>query len=658
MRLLAAVFVLALVAVSPAHAEKRVALVIGNAAYKNAATLQNPRNDATDVSDALKRLGFETIVGLDLDKGGMEEKSFDFARAARDADVALVYYSGHAMQFAGVNYLMPVDAALRDEVDLRRLTRVDEIVADLKQAKNLRILVLDACRDNPLADELSRSIEASRGLTVDRGLARIIPPSGMIISYATQAGRTAADGRGRNSPYTMAFLKNIEAPEEIGTVFRNITSDVYAATESKQLPELSLSLIGNFYLKGRPEAAAGAPAPLAQPTSEAERAWSLTQGTTSQAVLEDYIKRYGDSFYGTLARARLEELKKSQVAVVAPPAAPAASQASSPSQPNSSGTIGSVLTWFSGDASSTSAPTHPAVPEHPPQQVAVVAPPVAPVAPVGSPGPCGGAPVTVSLSSRAPCPLSATEERALKPKDVFKECDKCPEMVVVPAGSFTMGSPSNDKQRGDDETQVRVTIAKPFAVGEYAVTFDQWDACVADGGCGGYKPSDEGWGRGRRPAINVSWDDAKKYVSWISSKTGKPYRLLSEAEREYVTRAGTTTPFWWGSSITTKQANYNRSDNGGRQKTMPVDSFEPNPWGLYQVHGNVWDWTQDCYNKDNSGNPGDGSARASGDCNYRVLRGGSWFVYRVDLRAADRIKLTTDYRGDSVGLRVGRTITP
>ena len=207
-------------------------------------------------------------------------------------DVALVYYSGHATRFDGFNYLMPVDAALLDEADLRRLTRVDEIVADLKQAKNLRILVLDACRDNPLADELSRSMEASRGLTVDRGLARIIPPSGMIISYATHAGRTAAEGRGRNSPYTMAFLKNIEATEEIGVVFRAVTSDVYTTTESKQLPELSLSPIGTSISRVGPNRQRGA-------TNDAAQAWAAMQGTTSQTVLEDFIKRYGDSFYGT-----------------------------------------------------------------------------------------------------------------------------------------------------------------------------------------------------------------------------------------------------------------------------------------------------------------------------------------------------------------------
>ena len=105
-----------------------------------------------------------------------------------------------------------------------------------------------------------------------------------------------------------------------------------------------------------------------------------------------------------------------------------------------------------------------------------------------------------------------------------------------------------------------MSFAKPFAVGRFAITFEEWDACVADGGCNGHRPSDEGWGRGRRPVINVSWDDAKAYVAWLSRKTGKSYRLLTEAEREYVARAGTTTPFWWGSSISTGQANYDGKD--------------------------------------------------------------------------------------------------
>jgi hypothetical protein len=235
-----------------AFAEKRVALVIGNGAYRNATPLPNPPNDAQDVGAALTRTGFETIVGIDLDRAGMDNAAVRFTRAARDADVAVFYYSGHALQFAGVNYLMPVDAKLTDEADLRLMSRVDDVVADLQQAKNLRILVLDACRDNPFAEALKRSIGRTRSASLGNGLAKIDSPQGMIVAYATQAGRTAEDGTGRNSPYTSAFLKHIETPEEIGTVFRRISADVYDTTRRTQLPELSLSLIGEFYLKGRP----------------------------------------------------------------------------------------------------------------------------------------------------------------------------------------------------------------------------------------------------------------------------------------------------------------------------------------------------------------------------------------------------------------------
>jgi formylglycine-generating enzyme required for sulfatase activity len=156
----------------------------------------------------------------------------------------------------------------------------------------------------------------------------------------------------------------------------------------------------------------------------------------------------------------------------------------------------------------------------------------------------------------------------------------------------------------------------------------------------------------------VSWDDARKYVAWVNSKTGKTYRLLSESEREYVTRAGSTTPFWWGSSITPKQANYDDRGFESRHKTMPVDSFAANPWGLYNVHGNVWEWTQDCWNDSNDRNPGDGSASSSGDCSRHALRGGSWVSYAAGLRAASRVWYAVNYRGSRNGFRVARTLTP
>ena len=206
--------------------------------------------------------------------------------------------------------------------------------------------------------------------------------------------------------------------------------------------------------------------------------------------------------------------------------------------------------------------------------------------------------------------------------------------------------------------QHNVTIARQFAVGQFELTFDEWDACVADGGCNGYKPSDQGWGRGHRPVINVSWDDAKAYVAWLAKKTDNfLYRLLTEAEYEYAARAGTTTAYPWGGAIGENNANCagcgSQSDN---KQTVPVGSFAPNAFGFYDMVGNVWAWTEDCYHDSYIGAPTDGSAWTSGNCDRRILRSGSWFNYRESLRSAGRYLSTTDTRTNAVGFRVGRTL--
>jgi formylglycine-generating enzyme required for sulfatase activity len=265
-------------------------------------------------------------------------------------------------------------------------------------------------------------------------------------------------------------------------------------------------------------------------------------------------------------------------------------------------------------------------------------------------------------------PQAALAENHRAPAETLRDCPSCPELVVVPAGEFLMGSPESERGRGKDEgPQHKVAIAQPFAVGKYEVTFAEWDACVADRGCT-YKPSDEGWGHGRKPVINVSWNDVREYTAWLSSKTGKAYRLLSEAEWEYAARGVTKasepiTPFFTGATISYRQANYDANFTYGpgqqgafRQKTTDVGSFPKNAFGLYDMHGNVWEWVQDCYKPSYDGAPSDGSPVTSGPCDLHILRGGSWNYYPQLLRSAYRYATPPDVRLNNFGFRVARPL--
>ena len=277
------------------------------------------------------------------------------------------------------------------------------------------------------------------------------------------------------------------------------------------------------------------------------------------------------------------------------------------------------------------------------------------------PAPAQVTPTPAPAASTQAAPLSAMQEKALKPKDTFKECANCPEMVVVPPGSFTMGSPTSEPGHSVDENpQHTVTIARQFAIGRFPVTFDEWDACAADGGCNSYKPSDEGWGRGRRPVINVSWDDAEAYVAWLSKKTGKSYRLPTGAEYEYATRAGTQTVYPWGDAIGTNNANCHAcGSQWDARQTAPVGSFAANGFGLYDMVGNVREWTEDCYHETYNGAPTDGSAWIDGgNCYDRVVRGGSFLLAPAFLRSASRYWFASDYRLRYLGFRAARTLAP
>ena len=227
------------------------------------------------------------------------------------------------------------------------------------------------------------------------------------------------------------------------------------------------------------------------------------------------------------------------------------------------------------------------------------------------------------------------------------------EMMDIPGGSFQMGcSAGDDDCRPNERPQHAVNI-KPFRMSKYPITFAQWDACVASHGCSLYTPSDAGWGRGNRPVINVSWDDARQFVDWVNRETGRHFRLPSEAEWEYAARGGKATRYYWGSEIGSNQANCNGCGSPWDNKqTAPVDSFKPNAFGLFGMLGNIKQWTGDCWNNDHQDAPIDGSARTSSDCDRRVARGGPWSLPPEYLRASFRSGVLTIFRTFTLGFRL------
>jgi formylglycine-generating enzyme required for sulfatase activity len=743
-----------------AHAEKRVALVVGNATYRNVPNLGNPLNDAAEVAALFKSAGFSTVeFRRDLGIVDMRRTIGDFAEAAADADIAVVYFAGHGIEVDGANYIIPIDAKLLRDFDIEDETvSVERVLKSIEPAKRLRLVIIDACRDNPFLKTMKRTA-ASR--SIGRGLARVEPAvSDTLIAFAAKAGSIALDGDSKNSPFTLALLHNLATPGlDLRIAFGRIRDEVLKSTGRRQEPFVYGSLGGSLV------ALVEAPKQPPPPTTDAI-VWNAIKDSSYPGVFDEFIRKFPDSPHLNDAQARRDDLKKQIAAAAArvppPPTADevvwnAIKEATHPA------IFEDFLTKFPASAhqseallrrdemrkrlAATSAPTGPAADEivwnaikrsrdpaifeefsikystspHAAdaqlrrddlkKQIAAAAsvpPPLAadeivwdaikdahspamfeeflhkfPESPrssevrsrlreaqnslIASAHPAQQASAVaqpreqgIDLGIKV---LSDSDEASLKPKTSFKECEKCPDMIVLPAGEFLMGALDGDSKRGAETARHKVTFAHSFAVGRFAVTFDEWDACVADGGCTGYKPWDNGWGRGKRPAINISWSDAKSYVAWLSERTGKSYRLLSEAEREYVTRAGTASPFWWGASISRHQANYDekasldKSANGAMgQRTMPVDSYQPNPWGLYQVHGNIWEWIEDCLNDSYAGAPKDGSPWQAGRCDRHVLRGGSWASKADALESGSRYGVEAEGRVSNVGFRVARTL--
>lgn len=437
--------------------EKRVALVIGNGNYDKGMPLKNPRNDARAVAEILPDFGFDVLGGtngLDVGLSKFNKYINAFIEESWNADVALFYYAGHAVQVGGINYLLPIGVELENEMQVStRLIDVQQILARIERQKLTNLVFLDACRNNPLARTLTRGHEQTRNAQIVQGQAGLHATDGTLIAFATASDQVAHDGAGLHSPFTDAFLEVLQdnPDQEIEFFLKDVCKKVVERTahlgDGGQRPWLNASFLGRFRFGPR-------------------------RMRASPCNLQDQgIAFPGQSLSGSFFS----------------------------------------QTW-----------KQPAV---------------------------------------------------LKPEQSFRDASFAPEMIVVPAGQFVMGSRKDEKGHSENESpQHTVFIHRPFAVAKYPVTFEEWDACADAGGCSGYKPAHERWGRGRHPVIHVSWEDVQEYAKWLSDMTGREYRLLSEAEWEYAARAGESRAFSTGDTITRKQARFSEGDWGSAAEPWRLEA--------------------------------------------------------------------------------------
>jgi formylglycine-generating enzyme required for sulfatase activity len=534
----------------------RVALVIGNANYPDAsAPLSNPIKDARALAEELRRINFTVDFKENLGREEMQQAVDTFTGKIRNGATALLYFSGFGLQSDRKSYIIPVNAQIWTEADVRRDgIGVDEVLAEMqRKGAKVKIIILDAARRSPFERRFRPS---------PAGLAPIAAPIGTLALYSAAPGKlitqqrslTVTDSKGANSLFISELIKELRSPNLTAEqMFNRARIAVSRASNNAQVPWVASSLIEEFYFS--PSRSRVTAAPQKSP-----------------------------------ARMR--------------PAAPQSSSIPTKTSP---------------------LPREPARVTTPPPRKSAQA----------------------STSSQGKVARTGS-----KPGDVFRDCSDCPALVVVSAGSFDMGSLSSDHEK----PLHRVNIAKLFAIGRYEVTFNEWDECVAARGCK-RRADDRRWGRGDRPVINISWLDAKEYVAWLTKKTGHVYRLPTEAEWEYAARAGTGTPYWWGRGVGARRANCRGCRTGQRrEQTLPVGSYKPNAFGLYDTSGNAAEWVEDCWNDGYRGAPTDGSAWITGECRLRVLRGGSFDSQASYVRSNARFRYDADVPYYANGFRVVREL--
>jgi formylglycine-generating enzyme required for sulfatase activity/uncharacterized caspase-like protein len=527
-------------------AENRVALVIGNAAYKSG-PLVNPVNDARAMAKRLRSLGFDVVLRENLKQREIGGVYREFRSKILPGGVALVFYAGHGVQFKGQNYFPATDADISSEEDVPlQSLNLGNLLDNMEEAKaGVSLVFLDACRDNPFA---------RRFRSASRGLAKVEAASGTLIHYATRPGSVASDGEGQNGTYTEALLAQMNEPGvPVELMLKRVANNVVARTKGKQEPWVEGSLRGDFYFRpvaGVTSGAAPQPAVPVDLTTVEVSFWESIKGSTDAEDYQAYLDKYPTGQFVALAERRVKK---------------------KPAKINEAAAIADGL---------------------------VVA------------------------------------------GKIIKDCPDCPEMVMIPAGTFEMGG------RESNEMPIHRVTLKPFTIDKTEVTAGQWRSVM------GTEPSYFKMKCGDNcPVERVSWNDVQEYARKLSQKTGKTYRLPTEAEWEYACRAGGKHEYcgsddadsvaWYGLWLSVKQ---------------PVAGKRANAWGLYDMSGNVFEWVEDCANEHYNGAPTDGSAWLAGDCTRRIVRGGSVGILAMHIGAARRGIHQSGDRQSNIGFRLARTL--
>ncbi len=597
--------------------DKRTALVIGNGAYTKAKSLPNPSNDAADMAKVLKELGFDVLSGVDLNKRQIENLIRDFGAKLALGGTGLFYYAGHGVQVGGENYLIPVDADIpeQDEVAYASVS-LSLVLGKMAVAKNdLNIVILDACRNNPFA----RSWSGFRDVGNDGGLARISPPSGTMVLYATEPGKVASAGTGRNGLFTESLLIQMKKPNiEFEAMVKLLAKDVKAKSGNKQSPWKEGLYDGDFYFARSKVLVKGETVITENVTAKdlvsVEReAWNYIRASTNAQDFRDFLKEFPTGANATNAKIKLEQAAWDAV---------------------KDGKDKAKIQAYLGEfPSGTNAPLARI------KLRQLEAPVVTP--PTTTPG--GGNAANTS---------GAVAAGTVRKNSIGMD------LVYVPPGEFMMGSSESDideslyiykkeysyakREAFDNEKpQHRVTISNGFWMGKYEVTQGQWQAVMGD------NPSNFKDCGANCPIEQVSWDDIQVFLRKLNQKNdGFEYSLPSEAQWEYAARAGTTT-LYGGTGNLDDLGWYGK--NSGR-KTHPVGEKRANGFGLYDMHGNVWEWCSDWYGSYSSGQATDPTAASSGQS--RVLRGGSWFNVANYSRSAFRSRNSPADRYSFYGFRV------